>query len=335
MAITIRDIAREAGVSTATASRALRRLHNVDPATIARVQAVAERHDYVVSAAASRLAGGRTGSVAAITPYISRWYFSSVLSGVERVLQEADTDLLLLAAGDPDRVSRIPQVRHLARRVDGFLVLSLDPDSSALGGLLESEAPTVLVGTKWPGVPSVRIDDESAARLATQHLLNLGHRRVGMIAGRPGRSPFLAERARKRGFEAAVAGTLPGAGPPEAAYGDFTVDGGETAMNALLAQPDPPTAVFVMSDEMAFGAMRALRMHGLVVGSDVSLVGFDGHELAGMLELTTVIQPVADIGATAARMLLGQITEPGSVELSEIELPTQLVVRTSSRPPRA
>lgn len=334
MGITIRDIAREAGVSTATASRALRRLHNVDPATIARVQAVADRHDYVVSPAASRLAGGRTGSVAALTPFISRWYFSGVLSGVERVLQEAETDLLLFAAGDPDRAPRVPPVRRLAQRVDGFLVLSLDPDSPDLGGLLDLDSPTVLVGTKWPGVPSVRIDDESAARLATQHLLNLGHRRVGLIAGRPGRSPFLAERARKRGFEAAVAGSLSGVAPLEFAYGDFTVDGGETAMNALLAQPEPPTAVFSMSDEMAFGAMRALRMHGLVVGKDVSLVGFDGHELAGMLGLTTVVQPIVEIGAQAARMLLSQVTEADPPMASEVELHTQLVVRTSSRPPR-
>lgn len=334
MGITIRDIAREAGVSTATASRALRRLHNVDPATIAKVQAVADRHHYVVSAVASRLAGGRTGSVAALTPYIARWYFSGVLSGVERVLQEAETDLLIFAAGDPDRAPRIPPVRRLAQRVDGFLVFSLDPDSPELGGLLDLDAPSVLVGTRWPGVPSVRIDDEKAARLATQHLLNLGHRRVGMIAGRPGHSPFLAERARRRGFEAAVAGSLSGAAPLAIAYGDFTVDGGETAMNSLLAEPEPPTAVFSMSDEMAFGAMRSLRMHGLVVGHDVSLVGFDGHELAGMLELTTVVQPIAEIGTLAARMLLARITGAAMPNPSEVELQTQLVVRASSRPPR-
>jgi DNA-binding LacI/PurR family transcriptional regulator len=333
MAITIRDIAREAGVSTATASRALRRLHNVDPATIARVQAVADRHSYVVSPAASRLAGGRTGSVAALTPYVSRWYFATVLSGVEQVLQEAETDLLLLVAGDPGRQARTPPVRRLSQRVDGFLVISLDPDSPELGGLLELDAPKVLVGTKWPGVPSVSIDDERAARLATQHLVNLGHRRIGLIAGRPGRSPFLAERARKRGFETAVAWPAPGSSTLEYGYGDFTVDGGETAMNALLAQPHPPTAVFCMSDEMAFGAMRALRLHGLVAGRDVSLVGFDGHDLSGMLDLTTVVQPVAQIGATAAQMLLQEISDASGQKPVEVEIPTRLVVRSSSRPP--
>ena len=333
MAITIRDIAREAGVSTATASRALRRLHNVDPATIARVQAVADRHSYVVSPAASRLAGGRTGSVAALTPYVSRWYFATVLSGVEQVLQEAETDLLLLVAGDPGRQARTPPVRRLSQRVDGFLVISLDPDSTELGGLLELDAPKVLVGTKWPGVPSVSIDDERAARLATQHLVNLGHRRIGLIAGRPGRSPFLAERARKRGFETAVAWPAPGSSTLEYGYGDFTVDGGETAMNALLAQPHPPTAVFCMSDEMAFGAMRALRLHGLEAGRDVSLVGFDGHDLSGMLDLTTVVQPVAQIGATAAQMLLQEISDASGQKPVEVEIPTRLVVRSSSRPP--
>ncbi len=333
MAITIRDIAREAGVSTATASRALRRLHNVDPATIARVQAVADRYSYVVSPAASRLAGGRTGSVAALTPYLSRWYFATVLSGVEQVLQDAETDLLLLVAGDPGRPARTPPVRRLSQRVDGFLVISLDPDSPDLGGLLALDAPKVLIGTKWPGVPSVSIDDERAARLATQHLVNLGHRRIGMIAGRQGRSPFLAERARKRGFETAVAWPVPDSSALECGYGDFTVDGGETAMNALLAQPDPPTAVFCMSDEMAFGAMRALRLHGLAVGTDVSLVGFDGHDLAGMLDLTTVAQPVARIGAVAAQMLLDQISDASEHKQGEVEIPTKLVVRSSSRPP--
>jgi len=332
MGMTIRDIAREAGVSTATVSRALRGLPNVDPVTRAKVQSVAERLDYVVSPAASRLASGRAGSIAVISPFVARWYFATVLSGVERVLQRSDLDLLLFSVGDPSETHRVPPHRKLRRRVDAFLIIALEAASPDLRELFEFDLPITLIGSQREGVASVSIDDVVGGRTATQHLINLGHRRIAIISGRQLPSPFTPERDRYRGYLEALesAGLTPE--PGFVTHGYFTVEGGADAMTSLLALPEPPTAVFAISDEMAFGALRALRRHGLQAGRDVSIVGFDGHDMADLLDLTTVVQPVEELGAQAARALLDRVLDPSS-EPRQVQLATKLVVRGSSGPP--
>jgi DNA-binding LacI/PurR family transcriptional regulator len=332
MGMTIRDIAREAGVSTATVSRALRGLPNVDPVTRAKVHAVAERLDYVVSPAASRLASGRAGSIAVITPFVARWYFATVLSGVERVLQRSDLDLLLFSVGEPSETHRVPPHRKLRRRVDAFLIISLEAASPDVRELFEMDMPVTLIGSTRDGVSSVSIDDTEGGRTATQHLINLGHQRVALISGRPLPSPFTPERDRYRGYLEALETAGLAVEPGFVTHGYFTVEGGEDAMTSLLALPDPPTAVFAISDEMAFGAMRSLRRHGLRAGRDVSIVGFDGHDMADLLDLTTVVQPVDELGMQAAQALLETVLDPGR-EPCQVRLPTQLVVRGSSGPP--
>lgn len=337
MGITIRDVAAAAGVSTATVSRALRGLPHVDTETRDRVFKVAAELDYVMSPSASRLASGRTGSIAVITPYIARWYFSEVLAGVETVLQDAALDLLLFTTGDPDDEARIPPERRLRRRVDGVLVIALPVEDPDVEGLLRIGLPVSLVGTASRGVPSVAIDDVEAARVATDHLIALGHRRIGVIGGRPIPGAFTPENDRLVGYRMALekAGLAPE--PWVEVFGYFTIDGGEQAMTALLALPDPPTAVLAMSDEMAFGALQALRAHGLRPGADVSVVGIDGHDLAPLADLTTVAQPVRRLGRTAALALVDQLyrgdTDAGRPPAPPIVLPTRLVVRGSTGPP--
>jgi LacI family repressor for deo operon, udp, cdd, tsx, nupC, and nupG len=324
MAMTIRDVAREAGVSTATVSRALRGLPNVDPVTRERVRQVAERLDYVVSPAASRLASGRAGSIAVITPYISRWYFA-----IERVLQDSDLDLLLSSIGDPRETHRVPPHRKLRRRVDGFLVISLSPDSEGVREIFEADLPVALIDTERAGCWSVGIDDVSGARMAAQHLINLGHERIGLVSGRPLPTPFRPEENRWIGYRDALRDAHLAVEPDLEACGHFTIEGGERAMTTLLARPNPPTAVFAMSDEMAFGALRSIRAHGLQPGRDISVVGYDGHEMAEHLDLTTVVQPVEEVGARAAQCLLEALDHPGRTP-QQITLPLSMVVRGST-----
>jgi len=330
--ITIRDVAQAAGVSTATVSRALRGLANVDEQTRARVERAAAELDYVISPSASRLASGRTGSVAVITPHIARWYFSTVLSGVESTLQSAGMDLLLMTVSSPDAQYRLPPAPRLRRRVDGALVIAIPTDDPQLADILKLDLPTSLIGVSLGDTPSVKIDDVRAGRMATQHLINLGHRRIGLISAAPGRTRFTAEFDRHQGFvEAMNEAGLPLV-PNYEVPGYFTTTGGEQAMTELLAQRERPTAVFCMSDEMAFGAMRALRSHGLQPGRDVSLVGVDGHDMSELLELTTIEQPVHDLGRIAAEALLVQINSDDDIQAKSIVLPTRLVVRTSTAP---
>jgi len=336
MAITIRDVAEAAGVSTATVSRALRGLPNVDPATRDRIAAVASKLDYVISPSASRLASGRTGSIAVITPFISRWFFATVLSGVESVLQAAGMDLLLMSVTDAaSGHHRLPPAPRLRRRVDGVLIIAMSPSDPQLRDVLNLGMPTSMIGVNIGGVPSVTIDDVAAARIATQHLINLGHTRIGMIGGSPAELPFTAEFDRESGFRQAMEESGLETTPTLEAFGYFTIQGGEQAMTALLTQKNPPTAVFAMSDEMAFGALRSLRNHGLKPGVDISVVGVDGHDMSEHLELTTVVQPVFDLGRIAAEALLVQLrTLPQDVNLEPTRVPTQLIVRSSTAPLR-
>ena len=333
MAITIKDVADAAGVSTATVSRALRGLPNVDATTRDRIQRIASELDYVISPSASRLASGRTGSIAVITPYIARWFFSTVLSGVESVLQNAGMDLLLMSVSTPEGQRRLPPAPRLRRRVDGVLVIALPPQDPQLHEVLELKMPTSLIGVALDGVPSVTIDDVLAGQIATQHLINLGHERIGVITGAAVETPFTADTDRYRGFENAMRDAGLPIDPLLEAFGYFTIAGGEQAMTALLTQRNPPTAVFAMSDEMAFGAMKAMRAHGLTPGKDISLVGVDGHDMSEFLDLTTVVQPVQDLGRIAAEALVLQLrsTSP-DVAADAIRLPTQLVVRGSTAP---
>jgi LacI family repressor for deo operon, udp, cdd, tsx, nupC, and nupG len=327
--MTIHDIAREAGVSTATVSRALRGLPSVSPSTAARVQLIARRMDYVVSPTASRLASGRAGSVAVITPHIARWYFSTVLSGIERVLRPSDLDLVLLSVGDPSDRDSTPPMRKLRGRVDGVIVISLSADEEHVHDVLGMNMPMSGVGPSLPGVGVVSIDDVHGATVATQHLVNLGHERIGLIHGRDGFSPFDVERDRHRGFCEALAAAGIKEDPDLQVAGHFHVEGGEQAMNELLSRPNPPTGVFCLSDEMAFGALRSLRKHGLQPGRDVSVVGFDDHDMADLLDLTTIAQPVQTLGELAAQVLLDQLEDPGAPPPPRW-LPTRLVVRGST-----
>ncbi len=334
MAMTIRDIAREAGVSTATVSRALRGLPNVDPTTRHHVMSVAERMDYVLSPTGSRLATGRTGAIAVITPFVSRWYFATVLTGAERVFHQADLDLLLFGTGDPGEPHRVPPHRRLRHRADGFLVLSLDPDSADVAGLFDLDLPVVLIGTTSPRAVATVVDDQAGARMATQHLLDLGHRDIALMSGRELPSPFTPDHDRYQGFLQAMHGAGLEPDPRLVAYGSFTIAGGEATMEQLLRGPKVPSAVFAISDEMAFGAMRAMQRHGLTPGREVSIVGYDGHELSDLLGLTTVVQPVAQLGVRGAQLMLDLLVDP-SLPVRHVNFPIELAVRASTGPPLA
>jgi DNA-binding LacI/PurR family transcriptional regulator len=332
--MTIRDIAREAGVSTATVSRALRGLPNVDPTTRHHVMSVAERMDYVISPTASRLATGRTRAIAVITPFVSRWYFATVLSGAERVFHQADFDLLLFGTGEPSEPHRVPPHRRLRHKADGFLVLSLDPESADVAGLFDLDLPVVLVGTTSSRAVATMVDDIAGARMATQHLIDQGHRDLAIISGRMLPSPFTPDADRYAGFLQTLSAAGLAVNPDCVTYGSFTIAGGDAAMERLLQLPIPPTAVFAISDEMAFGAIRALRRHGLTPGRDVSIVGYDGHELSDLLDLTTVVQPVEQLGVRGAELMLERLLDP-SLPVRQIIYPIELAVRGSTGPPVA
>jgi LacI family repressor for deo operon, udp, cdd, tsx, nupC, and nupG len=329
MAASIEDVAKLAGVSIATVSRSLRGLPDVATATRDRVLAAAQELDYVASPFAARLASGRSSTLGVVVPFVNRWFFAEVLGAVESVLSKAGYDLLLHNLADAEGRSRFFSVLPFRKRVDAVLVVSLALTEEEVAALDTLGLPVGVLGVKHPGMFSVRIDDVAAARTAVDHLLSLGHRRIALIGGDtadPMR--FTPPQHRGTGYREALraAGIEPD--PTIQRLGYFTVEGGEAAMNELLHLPEPPSAVFAESDEMAYGAMRAIRRRGLRIPDDVAVIGFDDHATAGLLDLTTVRQPVAEQGAVLAQQLLDSLTT--AIEPSDLVLGTELVVRGST-----
>ena len=334
----IDDVAKLAGVSTATVSRALRGLPLVSEETRARVAQAASELGYVASPTASRLAGGRTGSVGVVVPRITRWFFATVVEAAEQTLYQAGWDLLLYNLGGHEQARRrLLNKQALQQRVDALMLVAtpLHTDDFAAVVGLRIPGVTVSAGTPVPGWPSIHIDDTAAARVATEHLIGLGHRRIAHLSGDPADElAFTTPLDRRAGYQSAMraAGLL--VDPALDVEAAFTVTGGERATEELLLRGPPPTAIFAACDEMAMGAMRALRQARLLVPDDVSVIGIDDHDLAGALGLTTVAQPAAEQGRLGAISLLQALSSVPTAPGRQVVLPTRLVVRESTGPPR-
>ncbi|NLU80583.1 LacI family transcriptional regulator [Micromonospora sp. HNM0581] len=340
----IDDVARLAGVSTATVSRALRGLPTVSASTRSRVLAAAEQLQYAVSPSASRLAGGRTGTVAVVVPRITRWFFGVVVEAAEEFFHRAGYDLLLHNLGGREQNrQRVLHATHLHKRVDAIMLVATPLRTSDVAALAALDLPGVTIssGTTVPGWPCVRIDDVAAARTATRHLLDLGHRRIAHISGDPDDElAFSAHLDRRQGHQEALRAAGLSPDPSLDVESSFDIAGGTRATEELLRRGDPPTAVFAACDEMAMGALTALREAGLRVPQDVSVIGIDDHSLSGVLGLSTIAQPAAEQGRLAAQMLLDPLCgRAGDANLAKqdpsVILDTRLVVRDSTAPVRA
>jgi DNA-binding LacI/PurR family transcriptional regulator len=221
------------------------------------------------------------------------------------------------------------------READGVLLVNVPPAPDEAALLAERRIPLVLLGATLSGVPSVEIDDVAAARSATNHLLGLGHRRLGLVSGRPfERIPFTAPPERKRGFLLALKESRVPWDPNLEVSADFSVRGAQRVALTLLERDDRPTAVFAESDEMAFGVMAAARSLGLRIPEDLSVVGIDDHDMSEPMGLTTVAQPVRTLGELAALQLAGLIGHHSDAHHAQrVVVPTLLVVRASTAPP--
>jgi LacI family repressor for deo operon, udp, cdd, tsx, nupC, and nupG len=337
MVASIEDVARQAGVSIATVSRALRGLPDVAAATRDRVLAAATELNYVASPFAARLASGRTTTVGLVVPFVNRWFFAEVIATVEAALRHAGFDLLLYNLGDKAGRCRFFDVMPMRKRVDGVLVASLVLEDAEFGALTELKRPVGLLGLEREGFLSARIDDVAAARSAVDHLLSAGHRRIGLIGGdTDDPMAFTPPLHRRDGYRDALQTAGLTANPDLEHLGYFTVEGGRAAMRRLLDLADRPTAIFAESDEMAYGALREIRDAGLRVPEDVAVIGFDDQPLSELMDLSTVRQPVADQALDVTTRLLALIADDGD-ELPRdpaVVLPTELVVRgsTTARP---
>lgn len=331
--VNLADVAHRAGVSLATASRALNDAYGVSRATRERVLAVAEDISYVVSPEASGLARGTTGRIALVVPHMARWFFAEMVEGLESVLSQAGMDVLLYHVEGPEDRRKFFQRLPARRKVDAVVVVAF-PVAEAEAARLELMGVTVAAaGGQIASYPYVCIDDEAAARQAMNHLLFLGHRRIAMIAAvDPGQPGWPLTPGRSDGYHFALADAAIPVDEDLIEIVDWGGEGGAEAMAKLLSLRIPPTAVYVHSDEVALGAIRTIRRAGLRVPEDISVISIDDHPLAALTDLTTVRQHVREQGIRTAQMLLG-ILRDEDVDQA-ITMPTQLVVRRTTAPPR-
>lgn len=334
----IQDVAREAGVSTATVSRALSQPEKVAEATRQAVMSAVRKTGYRVHMAARNLRRGRTGVIVALVPNLGNPFFSEILAGIETVASQAGFGVLVADTTQPD-FSRDSLTDFLrADRADGLVVLDGTLSRVLAPSIDEGGAhPPVVFACEWTEgthYPSVIIDNRLGGRLAVEHLAALGHTSIGHISG-PAKNVLTS--ARREGARDALKAHGLAFRPEWFLPGDFTLQSGIEAARTWLALAERPTAMFCASDQMAFGFISQLHRNGLSVPADVSVVGFDDIDISACFipALTTVRQPRLEIGMVAAEKLIEQILAPAAqTEFHEHKLPVELIRRESCAPPR-
>jgi len=331
----IDEVARATGVSTATVSRALRGLPNVSDKTRAAVRRAADELGYVASSSASGLASGRTLAMGVVVPSVSRWFYTTVIEGVDAELRAASYDMILFNLGGHrgDR-ERVFHRSILRKRTDALLAMCLDFTQEERHQLASLGHPTIVVGGPVKGLRSVGIDEKATARLATQHLIGLGHTDIAHLGGEDEEGlNRQVPVGRLHGYQQAMRDAGLAVRPEWVIPGGFTLPAARAAMNELFSRPGPrPTAVFAASDEMAFGAILAAQDHGLSIPGDLSVIGIDNHDYAESFGLTTMAQDPFDQGASATRILLDELAGAEARSRS-VRCPVTLIVRRSTAAP--
>jgi LacI family transcriptional regulator, repressor for deo operon, udp, cdd, tsx, nupC, and nupG len=344
---TIADVAREAGVNKGTVSRALRGIPGVGPSTRERIIETADRLDFSASHLATALASGQSRTVGIVLPTLRSWYFSEFASGASEILSPAgfrvelinldiDSDFLDVESG---MFRKLFRELGAGRGRDALLFAGTISTEQSERSTESARVPVLASGSPLTSVPGIFVDNRAGGRLVAEHLLSLGHRDIGIFDGRmygkhdyhvwDQRTDGLRDRVREAGFDIDSRNVMQ--------PGDCHADDGERAMNELLGSGRKlPTAIFCHTDEMAFGAMAALRAAGLRCPNDLSLAAFDDHPMSRWWGLTTVSQHAHEQGVRAAEAMINAVSGDGNGSDSDNErgeeLQVELVVRGTTGP---
>ncbi len=330
--VTIYDIAREAGVGIGTISRVLNNHPSVTPETRSRVIEVAQRLKYQPHTYAQRLARQHSETISAVIPFFTSYFFMEVLRGVQEKIVELGYDLVLYGVERTEQVENYISKALQRGKVDGILFFSMKMPERVQARLTESNLPVGLVDTLSPGFDSISVANAEGAYAATTHLIDLGHRMVGMISAQSISAPALE---RLQGYRRALESqgmqyseSLVKCGNNTKLDGFNRDSGYEAMMEFIKMGPEMPKAFFVSSDIQALGAIAALNENGLRIPEDVALVGFDDIELARHMKLTTMRQPMFQMGVLAIERLVARMANPKMEILHSTFSPT-LIVRES------
>lgn len=332
--VTIRDVARRAGVSISTVSRVLNETCRVREDKRRRVSEAVEALGYVPNPVARSLLRKETGGLGVLLPYVSGEFFSELLYGIDRTTRRLGFFLMISTAhGSLDELQAA--LRGMHQRVDGLVIMAPEGEGATLGDLLPADTPAVLVNTPATetAYDALTFDNYRGGFLATSHLIALGHRRIAMLKG-----PDWAHDARERlrGYRDALAAHHLSRNPDYEFDGDFSPEAGHGAAAQVLALQPRPTAVFCANDQSGLAMTAALHNAGLAVPADLSLVGFDDIPSARYASppLTTVRVPIRELGVAAVERLVA-LVRGADRTAGQVTLPVELVVRGSTAPPGA
>jgi LacI family transcriptional regulator len=333
-AVTIFDVAREAGVSYGTVSRVLNNRDHVKPETRAAVMQVVDRLGFVANQQARSLAGGRSQVIGLLLHGLSTGYSDEILRGIDAELEAANYDLMLYTT-HRRKLKESAYVGTITRGMaDGLLLLLPRNSAQYLDSLRARKFPYMLIDHQGRGDTkhSVGATNWQGGYDATQYLIELGHRRIGFVMGT---LDLACATDRLAGYRKALEDNAIPFDAHLVCPGDFSQPSGFAAGRTLLSLPERPTAIFSSNDVMAFGVMEAARDDGLGIPDDLSIIGFDDVPQAALVHppLTTIRQPLEEMGRVATQLLLKLISDP-QADVQPVTLPTSLVVRQSCCPLR-
>ena len=333
----IEDVAKHAGVSTATVSRALSGKPHVSDRARAKVEASAAELGYVPSSTGYTLATGRHRSIGIVLPFIDRWFFSAVLDAATTSLAGFGYDVAIysLSGGDEYRTRAFDELL-LRKKVDAMITIAVKLSPHEMDILNRINKPIIGIGGPTPGARSLSIDERAAGKLATEHLISLGHSRIGIIAGTVESDMYFKQPSLRRdGYKDALDAAGLDALSVWTAEADFTVSDGYVQAKQMLGDHRlAPTAIFCVSDEMAFGAIMAAKDLGLRVPEDISIIGFDNHDLSEFYGLTTISQDVRGQAEQASKTIVDLLQDEDIQSRVNIEehhpFPVELIIRSST-----
>jgi DNA-binding LacI/PurR family transcriptional regulator len=331
--VTIRDVAKRAEVGVATVSRVLNDNPSVREVTRQKVLTAIEALNFTPNSIARRLSLRKTLAIAVIVPFFTRPSFVERLRGVEYLLTDTEYDLILFNV--ETTAKRDACFKNIPRRerVDGLLLISLSPRDTDADRFLQAGVPTVLVDAHHPQLNRVVVDDVDGGHLATRHLIDLGHRKIGYVSDRLDNPfHFVSSQERYTGYRQALAEADIPFRPEYHRQGEHGRQEAHQMGCELLSLADPPTAIFAASDIQAIGVLGAARDAGLKVPEELSVIGYDDIEIAEYLHLTTIRQPLFASGVEGVELLLETIAAPPPTTPRRVLQAIELIIRDTTAP---
>ena len=331
MALTIYDIAKKAKVGVGTVSRAMNNHPSIAPSTRDHILSIARKYHYHPNASAQRLARKKSKTLTVIMPFFTNYFFAEMLRGIQDKIREIDYDLILYGVNHIDQASHYLMRTLRGSNVDGILFIAMDLPEDYVERWKHYKTPVILIDRYHPDFASLTVENYKGAFAATSHLITMGHKRIAMINGNPNSLPG---KDREKGFRAALQKNkikeTPMIVTPSIHTKDdgFNRDAGYEAAIEIISRPQEefPTALFVASDVQAIGALQALRINGISVPDQMAVIGFDDIELAQHFGLSTMRQPIYEMGILGVDMMLKRLNNPEIPPVHETFEP-ELIIR--------